>query len=891
MIEENLKEDENNIIEKEIKTDDEKEDENNHKIEIISETEDNKEENNFITENKIKTDDIKESKNEQKIESINETENIIEKEDEKKIIFEKPTEKVTLINEISEKNSLIEEKNEKIIEKETENQTSKSNNLSELRLSCPKCNLIPAIFFDMNSKNIYQVSSGCENKHLITNMPVKDYYKKSVKTKTDSKNYENDYICSKHNLNYMGFCKACQKNICGECLDKEHNGHYVIKFINILPSNEEIIQLKNSIDNEKEDIDVFLMEEFHKWINELQSKFYELEESIKYKNKLYNFIINNYETKEFNYQSIYNIKVVMQNQMRRNLLTKKLQSLKTLLQYNNSEEKKDDLDIKKINNTVFKAKTEKLMEILDITKSTMNDNYKFIPFETNSDQNLMNFLNKTELEKKKELNNSIKNSIQNSLNVNNNTINNNIINDDDEFVTVTPSNLDQLLEKEDQKNMSTVVINPYLNNNFEIQENNNINNININKISINSDQKNPTLSEKLEFANEIKLPERKLNQTIPINSIIYSLTVLIDPYTEKPTNKFAASFENGNINIYNIDQYTNKIYLDFEIKEHKEAVTYITCLHDGRLVTCSQDNTMKIIEITYSYIWSFWARYYVIQTLTRIDKDPKILFHPVSIIEMNNTLLISADWKHILIWKLKKQTNEKNKNIIISQIEEYGGYDTEDIKKNRYNYQYEIIEEININTAITSLIQIDEKTILTAHYGPGIVTFYDIINRNSKSLNGIKCVDSAVQCMTIIKANTNIKNKWEKDKIVIIGGYGCVYLVSVKEQNLIDKINLPDNDYVKCIINSGIREVSNGFICGGYYGQFSHDIVHYNTKSSLGFSELIVNEINRLQCVDKGAINAMIKIKKNQDDLSCNQKNIIIITGGFEQNLKSYCVE
>ena len=48
-----------------------------------------------------------------------------------------------------------------------------------------------------------------------------------------------------------------------------------------------------------------------------------------------------------------------------------------------------------------------------------------------------------------------------------------------------------------------------------------------------------------------------------------------------------------------------------------------------------------------------------------------------------------------------------------------------------------------------------------------------------------------------------------KDKIIIVGGYKCIYLLSVKQQNLIDKITLPGNDHIRYIINSGIMNNSN----------------------------------------------------------------------------------
>ena len=86
-----------------------------------------------------------------------------------------------------------------------------SANLNNLRLSCPQCNLIPALFNDIKSKNIYQVSSACENKHLISSLPVKSYYNLCMNFKNSSKENLNDFVCLKHNENYNSFCKTCQK--------------------------------------------------------------------------------------------------------------------------------------------------------------------------------------------------------------------------------------------------------------------------------------------------------------------------------------------------------------------------------------------------------------------------------------------------------------------------------------------------------------------------------------------------------------------------------------------------------------------------------------------------------------------------------------------------------
>ena len=262
-----------------------------------------------------------------------------------------------------------------------------SPHLDNLRLACPECDLIPALFFDIKSKNIYQISAACENKHLINNSTVKEFYEKYMKIKEPSKDTLKDFICSKHNSNYNSFCKSCQKNICKECSDSEHKNHFISQYFELLPSNEEIIQLKNSIEKEMNDVEEFLCDTYKKWIKEIQEKFNELIDTIRYKNKLYNFIINFYESKEFNYQNIYNIKIVAQNQLKRNPLTQEIQTLKNLISRNTTSlsEKsvenytKDEIEENK--NKYLKLKTAQIFKILNLLNSDINSNYKFMSFE------------------------------------------------------------------------------------------------------------------------------------------------------------------------------------------------------------------------------------------------------------------------------------------------------------------------------------------------------------------------------------------------------------------------------------------------------------------------------------------------------------------------------
>jgi len=713
--------------------------------------------------------------------------------------------------------------------------------MNNIRLACPQCDLIPALFFDVKSKNIYQISAACENKHLINNIPVKEFYDKYMKLKDNNKNILNDFICPKHNSNYNSFCKSCQKNICKECSETEHNNHFISQYYELLPSNEDIIQLKNSIDKETTDVEEFLTQAYKKWQEEIQQKFNELIESIRYKNKLYNFIINFYETKEFNYQNIYNIKIISQNQLKRNQLTEEIQTLKNLIsriKASTNEKNLTKIELQENKNKYLKLKTAQFLKILNLQNSDINSNYQFKNFDSGNineeDQTLENYL----YEK-----------------------NNNISEELNEYKVINPYNRTKTLsfDKDNIKNS-------------------------LNLMNKNSKEKIEAkkLDEKMQFSNEVKLTKKKLGQSIPQGSIVNCLTLLKDNEGNY-TNKFATGLDNGKINVYYFDKKRNTIYLDYEIKEHTKAITYLTSLKGGRILSCSLDSTIKLIEetVAYSYLLSFWKRYYVIQTMTKLEVDKYKQFQPTCAIEMSVNTLVSGDWNNITLWKLIKKTDKKPKK----KIKNFS-FDLMDYNKYKYGYYYEIYKEIGVTTSVTSLLNIDNKTFVSAHYGPSTITFYNIYDDTRKTLDKIRCVDSANQCMTLIEVQNPLNSS--REKIIVVGGYKCIYLISVKNQTLIDKISLPQNDYIKCAINSGMHYISNGFICAGLFNQSSYNLVHYNTKSQLGFSELVVNEISKIKNIGKSAINSILLLKKDLKDDSCNQKNMVIIAAGNEQKVCSY---
>ena len=88
---------------------------------------------------------------------------------------------------------------------------------------------------------------------------------------------------------------------------------------------------------------------------------------------------------------------------------------------------------------------------------------------------------------------------------------------------------------------------------------------------------------------------------------------------------------------------------------------------------------------------------------------------------MNVNTIISGDYTNLTLWKLVKKSEKKHKK----KVKNFS-FDLIDYNKNKYEYYYEIYREISISSSATSLLNIDNQTFISAHYGPSIVTFYNI---------------------------------------------------------------------------------------------------------------------------------------------------------------------
>ena len=742
-------------------------------------------------------------------------------------------------------------------------------------LSCPECEIIPALFIEKDSKNLFSISSGCENKHVVHNMSVREFYKKSLK-KNEINEKETITLCQEHNEKYESFCKSCHKNICSHCISKLHQNHNMIKFQDLQPSNDEIVNLKNSIKNEIKITSEFLTLEFNRWLDELRDKFEDVLDIIANKNKLYNQIISNYESGNLNYQIIHNIKIILKDQISRNPISKDLATLLKIISSSKKEEKHPYFN---------EEKNKHFLHILDIENAFVdinNNNNSSILLNSNMKKNINNNNNSNNNNPEQSLEDFINNptkktNLQNQNNNYNYNYNQFNPNNSLSFRKMNSSNINQSINNfnNNNNNNPNIPINPFSDNQFNKCPTVNFNNYNLNLSRNNypsndnnynnkyNNYNNNNYSNSNSFYNnnkdspkcEFQLNGKKLKQNIELKEFIHSISRL----KSSGSQKIAVGLENGIVKIYSFDEKSGEISSYCEIKEHEKAITTVLGLNNGNLLTCSQDKTIKIINIPQKSLVNLFKNYSVLQVL-QCKPDA---FYFITAIEMTDGNIVGGDWKNIIIWKpFKKEGSNEG-------------------------FEYREINQIVINNRTTALLQVDDGVFISAHYNINLVNFYDTKRQRTRTLRDIKCSDESPNCLSIIstKRNGYEDDRDNSDKVIVIGGIQCMFFVSVKYQSLIYKLFLPDVSYLRTIINTGIKFYSNSVVCSGLFKQYSNDLVLFNIINQGGYNKFNLIENFRISEADRGSINSIVFLKKaNVNDAS----GIVMITGGNEKKLKVY---
>ena len=168
------------------------------------------------------------------------------------------------------------------------------------------CNICKNNNKSVSYNNIFYKCLTCNNNICPLCKPSHD--KNHVIINYDEKNY----ICYEHNDKYMLYCEDCNKNLCTLC--DGHKGHNRIFFVDILPKKEELLKIKEQFQST-----IF---EFNNEIKVLIGRLNEVSNKINIYYKIYEDMINNYDNKNRNYETIYNI-----NQMQNNNIGEELKKI------------------------------------------------------------------------------------------------------------------------------------------------------------------------------------------------------------------------------------------------------------------------------------------------------------------------------------------------------------------------------------------------------------------------------------------------------------------------------------------------------------------------------------------------------------------------------------
>ena len=265
-----------------------------------------------------------------------------------------------------------------------------------------------------------------------------------------------------------------------------------------------------------------------------------------------------------------------------------------------------------------------------------------------------------------------------------------------------------------------------------------------------------------------------------------------------------------------------------ELNYHTSGVKNILILNDGRLascsddnsiiiynnlVSCSNDNTIKIMEfITPNEIK-------VIQTLTEhSNKVTKVISWK------NNSLISVSDDNYIKIWEFKNNSYSLVRNISIS----CGG-----------SYHNILLTKPN--------------EVVCSSYSANHVQFYNCDNESCISSHSSKVCSLTSNCMCLIK-----------NEILLVGGYNSsygIYIFNINSHNYIT--NISGFSFVDSIILLS----DESLLIGGNYNGYK--IYHYNYN----YSSNKLEEINSKN-VHNGHIYQLIETEDNSI-ISCSADNKI----------------
>ena len=494
---------------------------------------------------------------------------------------------------------------------------------------CDKCH--ENITININP-DLFTISTLCKNGHNLDNIPIKEFFSKIKKDASCSKCRTNvsqqnlffciscgvlickkcekryhsthnkipllqkNFICLLHKKTFSSFCNKCNKNICIDCVLKEHIQHKkdIIYFEKIIPKEQDIKIWKKNLEKIKYDKEKF-NKDVDEFIKELNHKKNEFNQNYENYIQIQNDIVNKLNNKEIlNYENIINTNKVLK--YNKNLFD-------NYLKIGNNFNKKGKFLInlfykEEVESPIYKIKKE--IKYFEIIKNK-NINIKKNEIQKEIDFNII------------KSNNNNKN--KNKINI---ICSENII-----FINNSMGNKNNKNKKNEKSK-----------NQGELQKN-------LRNIDNNIEGKNSIIKPKIKILEKIENCEKKLE-----NKDIRCIT----SFALLRNNRIVFTFKGGFIKFYEfIKNPQNQIELKelLTLEEEEYCFNYAIELYDYNIAACSEDGTLKIIKLFFDEKpKNPDKKHEIIQVILEVNKDPIYIIK-----EIQNHNLILGCWKNILVYQ------------------------------------------------------------------------------------------------------------------------------------------------------------------------------------------------------------------------------------------------
>lgn len=173
-------------------------------------------------------------------------------------------------------------------------------------IKCFNCNVVQGIVD--NTANFFYFCKDCNR--FFCPKCFKSHYKKFKKTHHISRIDKIDNICKEHDGPFNSFCVDCNMNLCPLCLQRIHFEHKTQTYESIMPKENEMIEIQSKLDQQKWQLDIIFLN-LDKFVKFVSDKVAEYKKNISTVLKFNTLICNSLQQKRINYQSIVNIKKVI----------------------------------------------------------------------------------------------------------------------------------------------------------------------------------------------------------------------------------------------------------------------------------------------------------------------------------------------------------------------------------------------------------------------------------------------------------------------------------------------------------------------------------------------------------------------------------------------------